>query len=77
MREDIIPFTTIPCAMSFRLPAKSTFGQSDWKDAKQKIPQDQKDRGGFRKMATTYSPTFYRSTISAGGLNFSVRNGKR
>ena len=33
---------------------------------------------GFdKKVATTYSPTFYRSTIGAIGLNFSVRNGKR
>jgi hypothetical protein len=29
------------------------------------------------KMATTYSPTFYSSTIGAAGLNCSVRNGKR
>jgi hypothetical protein len=29
------------------------------------------------KKATTYSPGFYPSTISAGGLNCSVRNGKR
>ena len=28
-------------------------------------------------MATTYSPTTKCSTIGAGGLNFSVRNGKR
>ena len=30
-----------------------------------------------KKRAPTYSPTSYRSTIGAGGLNFSVRNGKR
>ena len=29
------------------------------------------------KRAATYSPTLHRSTIGAGGLNFSVRNGKR
>ena len=29
------------------------------------------------KVAATYSPAFYRSTIGAMGLNFSVRNGKR
>jgi hypothetical protein len=29
------------------------------------------------KKATTYSPGFYPSTIGAGGLNFSVRDGKR
>ena len=28
-------------------------------------------------MATTYFPGFYPSIISAGKLNFSVRNGKR
>ena len=28
-------------------------------------------------MAITYSPTLYRSTIGANGLNFSVRDGKR
>ncbi len=32
---------------------------------------------GRNKKATTYSPTFYGSTIGAAGLNFSVRNGKR
>ena len=31
----------------------------------------------YKKVAATYSPTFYRSTIGAEGLNFSVRNGKR
>ena len=31
----------------------------------------------FIRLAATYSPTCYRSTISAIGLNFSVRNGKR
>ena len=29
------------------------------------------------KVATTYSPTTKCSTIGAGGLNFSVRKGKR
>ena len=29
------------------------------------------------RLATTYSPGCYPSTISATGLNFSVRNGKR
>lgn len=29
------------------------------------------------RLATTYSPTWFGSTIGAGGLNFSVRNGKR
>ena len=29
------------------------------------------------KVAASYSPTLHCSTIGAGGLNFSVRNGKR
>ena len=29
------------------------------------------------KVAATYSPTWWGSTIGDGGLNFSVRNGKR
>ena len=29
------------------------------------------------KVAATYSPTWYRSTIGASELNFSVRDGKR
>ena len=33
-------------------------------------------KGLTPKTAATYSPTI-RSTIGAGGLNFSVRNGKR
>ena len=31
----------------------------------------------FRKAAATYSPTWWGSTIGAGGFNFSVRDGKR
>ena len=31
----------------------------------------------LKKLAITYSPTLYRSTIGASGLNFSVRDGKR
>ena len=34
-------------------------------------------RPAIRKTAATYSPTWWGSTISAGELNFSVRNGKR
>ena len=33
--------------------------------------------GAFLKLAATYSPTWYSSTIGAGELNFSVRDGKR
>ena len=35
------------------------------------------DNPHFEKKAITYSPTLYRSTIGASGLNFSVRDGKR
>ena len=31
----------------------------------------------FEKVAASYSPALHCSTIGAGGLNFSVRNGKR
>ena len=31
----------------------------------------------FKKTAASYSPALHCSTIGAGGLNFSVRNGKR
>ena len=33
--------------------------------------------GPDNRLAATYSPACYRSTIGATGLNFSVRNGKR
>ena len=32
---------------------------------------------GIRRTAAAYSPTWWGSTIGDGGLNFSVRNGKR
>ena len=32
---------------------------------------------GLWRLAATYSPTWYSSTIGANGLNFSVRDGKR
>ena len=35
------------------------------------------DLSDFRKAAATYSPTWWGSTIGAGGFNFSVRYGKR
>ena len=31
----------------------------------------------YKKVAATYSPTWWGSTIGDGELNFSVRNGKR
>ena len=42
---------------------------------KKKSPEDFSS-GLITKTADTYSPTIS-STIGAGGLNFSVRNGKR
>ena len=35
------------------------------------------DEGLYKKVAATYSPTWWGSTIGDGELNFSVRNGKR
>ncbi len=43
----------------------------------EKTPCPQCGQGVFKGSAPTYSPTFYGSTIGSGGLNFSVRNGKR
>ena len=34
-------------------------------------------RTSYKKVAATYSPTWWGSTIGDGELNFSVRNGKR
>ena len=44
-----------------------------------KCPSDHlRSKGHFNiKRAATYSPALHCSTIGAGGLNFSVRNGKR
>ena len=41
--------------------------------------KDQADicQSGPRRTAAAYSPTWWGSTIGDGGLNFSVRNGKR
>ena len=36
-----------------------------------------KRSGSCEKEAATYSPALHCSTIGAGGLNFSVRDGKR
>ena len=36
-----------------------------------------RNKGTLVKKAATYSPALHCSTIGAGGLNFSVRNGKR
>ena len=44
---------------------------------KKKPPRNISVLGGSVKKAATYSPALHCSTIGAGGLNFSVRNGKR
>ena len=40
-------------------------------------PESFLTRGSLIKVAVSYSPALHCSTIGAGGLNFSVRNGKR
>ena len=40
-------------------------------------PESFLTRGSLIKVAASYSPALHCSTIGAGGLNFSVRNGKR
>ena len=48
------------------------------KDYNTKKPQRFLSRAShFIKTAASYSPALHCSTIGAGGLNFSVRNGKR
>ena len=42
-----------------------------------KHPVIKDDRVSYKKVAATYSPTWWGSTIGDGELNFSVRNGKR
>ena len=44
---------------------------------KQNTPSSIDDRVSYKKVAATYSPTWWGSTIGDGELNFSVRNGKR
>ena len=40
-------------------------------------PPSDDDRVSYKKVAATYSTTWWGSTIGDGELNFSVRNGKR
>ena len=44
---------------------------------KTKPPISSDIEGSYEKVAATYSPTWWGSTIGDGELNFSVRNGKR
>ena len=50
-----------------------------WTDTsgKQKALRTSVLRALYKKVAATYSPTWWGSTIGDGELNFSVRNGKR
>ena len=43
----------------------------------EKSPTSLDVRDSYKKVAATYSPTWWGSTIGDGELNFSVRNGKR
>ena len=43
----------------------------------QKSPASFDVGDSYKKVAATYSPTWWGSTIGDGELNFSVRNGKR
>ena len=45
--------------------------------AYENTPSSDDDRVSYEKVAATYSPTWWGSTIGDGELNFSVRNGKR
>ena len=51
-----------------RARKKASRKRECFRDAQQNI---------FKKKAASYSPALHCSTIGAGGLNFSVRNGKR
>ena len=54
--------------------------RNDDKKTKKKSPEDISVLGTpvcRKKKAASYSPALHCSTIGAGGLNFSVRNGKR
>ena len=42
-----------------------------------KSPKSKTSGTLYKKVAATYSPTWWGSTIGDGELNFSVRNGKR
>ena len=51
------------------------FGHAD--THKKRTPTSFDVRVPYKKVAATYSPTWWGSTIGDGELNFSVRNGKR
>ena len=56
---------------------RETRGVSRKSRDNKKSPDSLLNQGFWWKMAASYSPALHCSTIGAGGLNFSVRNGKR
>ena len=73
-------WTPLPLAVTF--PLSGRFGDLHPLEyvragRTRKKPQRSFDLRGFQKTAANYSPTWCGSTIIAGELNFSVRNGKR
>ena len=62
-------FSAIPPTASRRAPPVLEYTT--------KHPVIEDDRVSYKKVAATYSPTWWGSTIGDGELNFSVRNGKR
>ena len=57
--------------------AGSGRSEAEAQDIRQNTPSSDDDRVSYKKVAATYSPTWWGSTIGDGELNFSVRNGKR
>ena len=65
-----------------RCPSVYDMKKSKYRDSSHllhttKHPVIEDDRVSYKKVAATYSPTWWGSTIGDGELNFSVRNGKR
>ena len=58
-------------------PDNCTFVQNVERYIYENTPSSDDDRVSYIKVAATYSPTWWGSTIGDGELNFSVRNGKR
>ena len=78
--ESTSRWTPLPLAVTF--PLSGRFGDLHPLEyvragRTRKKPQRSFDLRGFQKTAANYSPTWCGSTIIAGELNFSVRNGKR
>ena len=65
------------CITLSALPAYLPYRKKFCAGIKQKTPTSCDVRVSYKKVAATYSPTWWGSTIGDGELNFSVRNGKR